>query len=127
MKNPDYPWPYFEGLRMDEAMHPLTLLTTGMYGKPLPKQNGAPVRLVIPWKYGYKSIKSIVKMEFIARQPTTFWERMAPEEYPFESNVNPAIPHPRWSQATERVLDTGDRIRTLPFNGYGEQVAQLYK
>lgn len=124
---PHYPWPYFEGLRMDEALHPLTLLTFGIYGKPLPKQHGAPVRLVVPWKYGYKSIKSIVKIEFVAKQPTTFWETLAPDEYPFESNVNPKVPHPRWSQAFERMIDTGDRIRTLPYNGYGAQVAKLYE
>ncbi len=121
-----YPWPYFEGLRLDEAMHPLTLVTTGIYGKPLPKQHGAPVRLVVPWKYGYKSIKSIVKIEFIAKQPTTFWETLAANEYPFESNVNPKFPHPRWSQAFERMIDTGDRVRTQAYNGYGDQVAKLY-
>jgi sulfoxide reductase catalytic subunit YedY len=121
-----YPWPYFEGLRLDEAMHPLTMVATGIYGKPLPKQHGAPVRLVVPWKYGYKSIKSIVKIEFIARQPTTFWETLAPDEYPFESNVNPKVPHPRWSQAFERMIDTGDRVRTQPYNGYGSHVAKLY-
>jgi methionine sulfoxide reductase catalytic subunit len=121
-----YPLPYTEGLRMDEAMHDLTLVTTGIYGKPLPKQNGAPIRLVVPWKYGYKSIKSVVKIEFTATQPKTLWETLSPEEYPFESNVNPAIPHPRWSQATERMIDTGDRVRTLPYNGYGDQVAKLY-
>lgn len=125
MKN--YPWPYFEGLRMEEAMHPLTLVATGIYGKPLPKQHGAPIRVVVPWKYGYKSIKSIVKVEFVEKQPKTFWETLQPEEYPFESNVNPAVPHPRWSQATERMIDTGDRVRTKPFNGYAEQVANLYK
>jgi sulfoxide reductase catalytic subunit YedY len=123
---PRYPWPYFEGLRMDEAMHPLTLVATGIYGKPLPKQHGAPVRLVVPWKYGYKSIKSIVTVEFVDKQPKTFWETLQPEEYPFESNVNPAVPHPRWSQATERMIDTNDRVRTKPFNGYGDQVAKLY-
>ena len=122
-----YPWPYFEGLRMDEAMHPLTFVATGIYGKPMPKQQGAPVRLVVPWKYGYKSIKSVVKMEFVDRQPKTFWEMLAADEYPFESNVNPAVPHPRWSQAIERMIDTGDRVRTLPFNGYASQVAKLYK
>jgi methionine sulfoxide reductase catalytic subunit len=122
-----YPWPYFEGLRMDEAMHPLTFFATGIYGKPLPKQQGAPVRLVVPWKYGYKSIKSVVKIEFIDRQPKTFWETLAADEYPFESNVNPAVPHPRWSQAIERMIDTGDRFRTLPYNGYGSEVAKLYK
>jgi sulfoxide reductase catalytic subunit YedY len=122
-----YPWPYFEGLRMDEAMHPLTFVATGTYGKPMPKQQGAPVRLVVPWKYGYKSIKSVVKIEFVDRQPKTFWEMLAADEYPFESNVNPAVPHPRWSQAIERMIDTGDRVRTLPFNGYASQVAKLYK
>jgi sulfoxide reductase catalytic subunit YedY len=123
---PNYPWPYFEGLRMDEAMHPLTMVVTGIYGKPLPKQHGAPVRIVVPWKYGYKSIKSIVKIEFIKEQPKTFWETLAADEYPFESNVNPKVPHPRWSQATERVIDTGDRLKTLPFNGYAAEVAKLY-
>jgi sulfoxide reductase catalytic subunit YedY len=123
---PNYPWPYFEGLRMDEAMHPLTLVAIGIYGKPLAKQHGAPVRLVVPWKYGYKSIKSVVKIEFTATQPKTFWETLAPDEYPFESNVNPAVPHPRWSQATERMIDTDDRVRTQPYNGYGGLVAKLY-
>ena len=122
----EYPWPYFEGLRMDEAMHPLTMVVTGIYGKPLPKQHGAPLRIVVPWKYGYKSIKSIVKIEFVKEQPKTFWETLAAEEYPFESNVNPKVPHPRWSQATERMIDTNDRFRTHPYNGYGDQVAQLY-
>ena len=123
---PNYPWPYFEGLRLDEAMNPLTLVATGVYGKPLPKQHGAPIRLVVPWKYGYKSIKSIVKIEFIAGQPKTFWETLQPEEYPFESNVNPNVPHPRWSQATERLIDTGDRVKTQLYNGYGKHVARLY-
>ena len=123
---PNYPWPYFEGLRMDEALNPLTMVVTGIYGKPLPKQHGAPIRLVVPWKYGYKSIKSIVKMEFIATQPKTFWETLQAEEYPFESNVNPSIPHPRWSQATERLIDTGDRVKTQLYNGYGNYVAKLY-
>jgi len=121
-----YPWPYFEGLRMDEAMHPLTMVVTGIYGKPLPKQHGAPIRIVVPWKYGYKSIKSIVKLEFTDQQPKTFWETLQPQEYPFESNVNPNVPHPRWSQATERLIDTGDRVKTLLYNGYGDHVAKLY-
>ena len=125
-KTPQYPWPYHEGLRLDEAMHPLTLLATGIYGKPLPKQHGAPLRLVVPWKYGYKSIKSIVKIEFVAKQPATFWETLLPDEYPFWSNVNPKVPHPRWSQATERLIDTGDRVKTQAFNGYANQVAQMY-
>ena len=126
MSAPDFPWPYFEGLRLEEARHPLTFVATGIYGKPLPKQHGAPVRLVVPWKYGYKSIKSIVKIEFVREQPKTFWETLGPDEYPFESNVDPRVPHPRWSQATERLIDTGDRVRTQPYNGYGSQVAQLY-
>ena len=121
-----YPWPYTEGLRMDEAMHPLTLVATGMYGKPLPKQNGAPIRMIVPWKYGYKSIKSIVRIEFVPEQPKTLWETLGPDEYPFESNVNPRVPHPRWSQATERVVDSGARVNTLPYNGYGDYVARLY-
>jgi sulfoxide reductase catalytic subunit YedY len=122
-----YPLPYNEGLRLDEAMNPLTLVTTGIYGKPLPKQHGAPIRIIVPWKYGYKSIKSIVKIELVSKQPATLWETLAPDEYPFESNVNPTVPHPRWSQATERVVDTDERVRTLPFNGYGSYVAELYK
>src|SRR5688500_12998841 len=124
---PEYPWPYTEGLRMDEAMHPLTLVATGIYGKPMPKQNGAPVRLIVPWKYGYKSIKSIVKIEFVATQPRTLWETLAPDEYPFESNVNPGVPHPRWSQATEWMLGNQDvRVRTKMFNGYGDFVGKLH-
>ena len=121
-----YPLPYTEGLRLDEAMNPLTMVVTGIYGKPLPKQHGAPIRIIVPWKYGYKSIKSIVKIEFVAAQPATLWETLAPDEYPFESNVNPAVPHPRWSQATERMIDSGDRVRTQPYNGYGNYVAKLY-
>ncbi|MBK9170072.1 MAG: protein-methionine-sulfoxide reductase catalytic subunit MsrP [Bryobacterales bacterium] len=121
-----YPWPYFEGLRVDEAANELTLLTTGLYGKPLPKQNGAPVRMVVPWKYGYKSIKSIVKIEFVARQPQTFWNKQQPAEYGFYSNVNPKKPHPRWSQAVEKVIPTMERRPTLPYNGYEEFVASLY-
>jgi len=124
---PSYPWPYHEGLRLDEAMHPLTMVVTGVYGKPLPKQHGAPLRIIVPWKYGYKSPKSIVKIEFVNSQPRTFWETLAPDEYPFESNVDPMVPHPRWSQETERVIDTDDRIRTLPYNGYGSYVGKLYK
>jgi sulfoxide reductase catalytic subunit YedY len=122
-----YPWPYTEGLRMDEAMNPLAMLVTGVYGKPLPKQHGAPIRMVVPWKYGYKSIKSIVKIELVDKQPATLWETLAPDEYPFESNVNPNVPHPRWSQATERIIDTGDRAKTKLYNGYGDYVAKLYK
>ena len=123
---PGYPWPYTEGLRIDEALHDLTFVATGIYGRPLPKQNGAPIRIVVPWKYGYKSIKSIVKIEFTAKQPKTLWETLAPKEYPFESNVNPAVPHPRWTQATEKQIGTGLRIRTLLYNGYN-QVAPLYR
>jgi len=121
-----YPWPYTEGLRLDEAMNPLALFVTGIYGKPMPKQHGAPIRVVVPWKYGYKSIKSIVKIELVEKQPATLWETLAPHEYPFESNVNPDVPHPRWSQSTERIIDTGARVRTKIYNGYGDYVAKLY-
>ena len=119
-------WPYTEGLRMDEALHPLTLLATGVYGRPLPNQNGAPLRLVVPWKYGFKSIKSIVKMTFTDKQPKTAWNVSAPQEYGFYSNVNPAVDHPRWSQAKERRIGEFLRRPTLPFNGYADQVASLY-
>jgi sulfoxide reductase catalytic subunit YedY len=125
-------WPYREGLRIDEAMHPLTLLAVGMYGRTLPNQNGAPLRLVVPWKYGFKGIKSIVKIEFVERQPRTSWNDAAPGEYGFYANVNPAVDHPRWTQKTERRIAGsgfnlfGNRIETLPFNGYAEQVASLY-
>lgn len=121
-----YPWPYFEALRMDEAVNELTLLACGIYGHAMPNQHGAPIRLVVPWKYGYKSAKSIVKIEFVEQQPKTFWETLQPNEYPFESNVNPKVPHPRWSQATERLIDTGQRVDTQIYNGYGELVAGLY-
>lgn len=121
-----YSWPYYEGLRMDEAMNELTLLATGIYGHALPNQHGAPARIIVPWKYGYKSIKSIVKIEFVRKQPRTFWNDLVPSEYDFISNVNPKVPHPRWSQASERDINTGERIPTLPYNGYGEQVAELY-
>ena len=123
-------WPYVEGLRMDEAMHPLTLLSFGMYGELLPKQNGAPVRLVVPWKYGFKSGKSLVKIRFTEKQPTTAWGRAAPGEYGFYSNVNPEVDHPRWSQATERRIGEdglfAKKRKTLMFNGYEAQVGQLY-
>ncbi|HRE16114.1 MAG TPA: protein-methionine-sulfoxide reductase catalytic subunit MsrP, partial [Rhodocyclaceae bacterium] len=119
-------WPYVEALRMDEAMHPLTLLAVGLYGEVLPKPNGAPVRLVVPWKYGFKSAKSIVKIRFVEKQPDTAWMKAAPKEYGFYSNVNPAVAHPRWSQSQERRLGEFSRRKTLPFNGYAEQVAQLY-
>jgi sulfoxide reductase catalytic subunit YedY len=124
---PQYPWPYTEGLRLDEAMHDLTFMATGIFGESLPKQNGAPLRLVVPWKYGYKSIKSIVKIEFTNRQPKTLWNALSPREYPFESNVNPGVPHPRWSQASERLIGPNPvRIKTIKYNGY-PQVAGLYK
>jgi len=124
-------WPYAEGLRMDEAMHPLTLLTFGMYGEVLPNQNGAPVRLVVPWKYGFKSAKSIVKIRFVEKEPGTAWNKAAANEYGFYSNVNPNVDHPRWSQATERRIGDGSslfakRSKTLMFNGYEAQVGQLY-
>jgi sulfoxide reductase catalytic subunit YedY len=119
-------WPYVEGLRMDEAMHPLTLLAVGLYGKVLPNQNGAPLRLVVPWKYGFKSIKSIVSLRFVRQQPRTTWEAAAPHEYGFFANVNPEVDHPRWSQGRERRLGEFRRRKTLMFNGYGEQVAHLY-
>jgi sulfoxide reductase catalytic subunit YedY len=118
--------PYVEGLRMDEAMHPLAILSVGLYGQVLPNQNGAPVRLVVPWKYGFKSIKSIVKIKFVSKEPPTTWNLSNPSEYGFYSNVNPAVDHPRWSQATERRLGEFSKRKTLPFNGYGEQVASLY-
>ena len=120
-------WPYAEGLRLDEAMHDLTILATGLYGKPLPPQDGAPIRLVAPWKYGFKDIKSIVKITLVEEMPATFWSSYAPEEYGFCANVNPDVPHPRWSQATERRIGESGRRRTLPFNGYTEEVAQLYE
>jgi sulfoxide reductase catalytic subunit YedY len=119
-------WPYVEGLRMDEAMHPLTILAVGLYGEVLPAQNGAPIRLVVPWKYGFKSIKSIVKVRFVEKQPPASWNIMQPQEYGFYSNVNPEVDHPRWSQATERRIGEFFRRKTLMFNGYGEQVASLY-
>jgi sulfoxide reductase catalytic subunit YedY len=123
-------WPYVEGLRMDEAMHPLTLLTFGMYGEILPKQNGAPVRLVVPWKYGFKSGKSIVKIRFVEKMPLVSWAKAAPQEYGFYSNVNPSVDHPRWSQASERRIGEGGLLdkkrKTLMFNGYEAQVASLY-
>ena len=123
-------WPYVEGLRIDEAMHPLTLLVVGLYGRGLPNQNGAPLRLAVPWKYGFKSIKSIVEIRFTERQPPTSWNRQAPQQYGFYANVSPAVDHPRWSQATERRLGGGlfsPRQDTLPFNGYADQVASLYR
>jgi len=123
-------WPYVEGLRIDEAMHPLTLLVVGLYGRELPNQDGAPLRLIVPWKYGFKSIKSIVKIEFTAREPRTAWNIAGPNEYGFYANVNPKVDHPRWSQATERRIGApflAARRATLPFNGYAEDVASLYQ
>jgi methionine sulfoxide reductase catalytic subunit len=119
-------WPYVEGLRLDEALHPLTLMVTGLYGRELPNQNGAPLRLIVPWKYGFKSIKSIVAVRFTEQQPTTSWMRSAPREYGFYANVNPDVDHPRWSQRTERRIGELRRRQTLMFNGYAEQVAALY-
>jgi sulfoxide reductase catalytic subunit YedY len=124
-----FSWPYTEGLRMDEAMNPLALLAFGCYGQPLPNQNGAPIRVVMPWKYGFKNCKSIVKISFVAKQPRTLWNDMAPNEYGFYSNVNPQVDHPRWSQARERRIDSSFLPHTIPtqmFNGYGDQVASLY-
>jgi methionine sulfoxide reductase catalytic subunit len=126
MKDPLYPWPYNEGLRLDEAMNNLTILATGLYGKPLPVQDGAPIRVVVPWKYGFKSIKSIVKIELTDKQPDTMWNTIAPNEYGFYSNVNPEVDHPRWSQGTERRIGESSRRKTLMFNGYADQVASLY-
>jgi sulfoxide reductase catalytic subunit YedY len=119
-------WPYVEGLRMDEAMHPLTILASGLYGRQLAPQNGAPLRLVVPWKYGFKGIKSIVRITLTDKEPPTTWSGFAPNEYGFYANVNPEVDHPRWSQATEQRLGEFGRRKTLPFNGYGEQVASLY-
>ena len=119
-------WPYVEGLRMDEALNPLTLLTFGLYGQVLPNQDGAPVRIIVPWKYGFKSAKSIVRIRFVSEQPKTTWEKAAPNEYGFYSNVNPGVDHPRWSQATERRIGEFRRRKTLTFNGYADQVGGLY-
>jgi sulfoxide reductase catalytic subunit YedY len=119
-------WPYVEGLRIDEAVHPLAMLVVGLYGRVLPMQNGAPLRLVVPWKYGFKGIKSIVRIRFVEREPPTTWSRMAPNEYGFYANVNPDVDHPRWSQAYERRIGEFRKRKTLPFNGYGTEVASLY-
>jgi len=121
-----YPWPYLEGLTIAEATNELAFLATGLYGKPIPRQNGAPLRLAVPWKYGFKSIKSIVRFSFTDKQPVSFWEQLQKAEYGFWANVNPKVSHPRWSQATEMVLGKSGRVPTLPYNGYGEYVAQLY-
>jgi methionine sulfoxide reductase catalytic subunit len=126
----NYPWPYTEGLSMEEAMNPLALIAVGMFGEPLKKQNGAPVRLVVPWKYGFKSAKSLVKIEFVKEQPKNLWQELAPAEYGFYANVNPKVDHPRWSQASERVVDGSffpKRIPTLMFNGYEKYVAKMYE
>ena len=120
------PWPYFEALTLAEAMNDLTLLTVGIYGHILPPQHGAPIRLIVPWKYGFKSIKSIVSIELTDQKPRTFWNTLAPREYDFEANVNPNVPHPRWSQANERMIGTGERLPTMLYNGYGSSVAHLY-
>ena len=121
-----YPWPYVEGLTIDEATNELAFIATGLYGKPVPRQNGAPLRLAVPWKYGFKSIKSINRLTFSETRPKTFWENIQPAEYGFWANVNPDVSHPRWSQATERMLGTNERVQTLLYNGYAEQVAHLY-
>ncbi len=132
MKGQRYPvlqWPYREGLRIDEAMHPLTTVVTGLYGKKLPNQNGAPLRIFMPWKYGFKSAKAIVKIKLVEKMPTSSWMRASPREYGFYSNVNPEVDHPRWSQATERVIGNdifAPRVKTIMFNGYGDEVASLY-
>ena len=120
------PWPYTEGVTMAEATNELALLVTGIYGHPLPKQHGAPIRLVTPWKYGFKSTKSIVLIEFVSEQPATFWNTLIPHEYDFVANVNPSIPHPRWSQKTERMIETNERLPTLYLNGYEQWVGALY-
>jgi sulfoxide reductase catalytic subunit YedY len=122
-----YPWPYYEALTMAEATNELALLATGIYGHPLPPQHGCPVRLVTPWKYGYKNIKAIVKIELVHKKPPTFWSDLAGEEYDFDGNVRPDIPHPRWSQATDRAIPTGERMPTPMFNGYADQVGHLYR
>ena len=126
-QNPWYEWPYVEGLRIDEAMNPLAILSTGLYGQDLLPQNGAPIRLVVPWKYGFKSIKSIVKIDLVAEEPTSLWMAAAGHEYGFYANVNPDVNHPRWSQASERRIGERGRRQTLPFNGYADQVAYLYE
>jgi sulfoxide reductase catalytic subunit YedY len=124
--NSYYRWPYYEGLTIEEAANELTMLATGIYGHELPKQHGAPIRLVVPWKYGFKNIKSIVKIEFLDKEPATFWNDLAPTEYKFTANVEPNVPHPRWSQASEWMIDTKERRPTQMYNGYGDYVAKLY-
>ena len=126
VRSPVLRWPYVEALRMDEAMHPLTLLVVGLYGEVVPNQNGAPLRLAVPWKYGFKHVKSIVKIRFVEKQPLNTWQLAAPDEYGFYANVNPTVDHPRWSQATERRIGEFLRRKTLMFNGYADQVASMY-
>jgi sulfoxide reductase catalytic subunit YedY len=126
VRSPVLRWPYVEGLRLDEAMHPLTILVVGLYGEVVPNQDGAPLRLAVPWKYGFKHIKSIVKIKFVEKQPLNTWQESAPQEYGFYSNVNPSVDHPRWSQASERRIGEFLRRKTMMFNGYGDQVATLY-
>ncbi len=126
LRSPVLDWPYREGLRLDEAMHPLTLAAVGLYGRRLPNQNGAPIRLVVPWKYGFKSAKSLVAIDLVEKQPPTSWNMATPREYGFYANVNPDVDHPRWSQGTERRIGEFRRRPTLPFNGYAEEVADLY-
>jgi sulfoxide reductase catalytic subunit YedY len=126
LDSPFYPWPYIEGLAIDEAANDLAFVSTGLFGKPMPKQNGAPIRLTTPWKYGFKSAKALGKITFTDKQPVNFWQAIAPSEYGFWANVNPAVPHPRWSQAQERLIGTGDIVPTVIYNGYGEFVASLY-
>jgi sulfoxide reductase catalytic subunit YedY len=125
-KEGSYPWPYTEGLRLDEAMQRLTILGTGLYGKPLPAEDGAPIRVVVPWKYGFKSIKAIIKIDLVEKQPATMWNTISPNEYGFYSNVNPDVDHPRWSQKTERRIGESSRRKTLMFNGYAGEVESLY-
>ncbi|MFT5680829.1 MAG: sulfoxide reductase catalytic subunit YedY [Myxococcota bacterium] len=124
--NPGYPWPYFEGLRIEEANNELAMMVAGMYGEALPRQNGAPLRVIVPWKYGYKSIKSVIRIAFVDGEPGTFWNTIAPDEYGFLSNVDPAVPHPRWSQATERLIPDGEVVETQRYNGYEAEVGSLY-
>jgi sulfoxide reductase catalytic subunit YedY len=127
LDSPFYPWPYIEGVTMDEAANDLAFISTGMYGKPLPPQDGGPIRLTLPWKYGFKSAKALAKVSFTDKRPVNFWQAIAPDEYGFWANVNPDVPHPRWSQAKETFLTTGELRPTLLFNGYGDEVAGLYK
>ena len=127
LKDPLYPWPYTEGLAIDEATHDLCFMATGLYGKPIPKQNGAPLRIVSPWKYGFKNVTSIVSIEFTDKRPVSFWEKLQSSEYGFWANVNPKVPHPRWSQATEKPLGSSDRVPTQLYHGYAEFVAGLYE